>query len=205
MPATSLAPTNLILTVEGALLPTGPRIRVVFRDNQNGVGTPETGFQVFRSMNGSAFSLLTTLGPRAGVGNVTYLDYAVVGGNAYSYYIVTINASSASLPSNTAVASLPPVPAAPSNFAATTQITGGGTTARVNMIWTDNSNNESRFVIQRADNAAFTVGLISSNRGANSTAWTQGNLPRGTTFYYRIRSENLYGVSAWVTLTVTTP
>ena len=75
VPARPLAPTNLLLTVQGSLT-VGPRIRVVFRDNQNG-GNPETGFQVFRSDNGGAFALLTTLPPRAGVGNVTYLDYVL--------------------------------------------------------------------------------------------------------------------------------
>lgn len=205
VPPSPAAPTNLVLTVQGALPPTGPRIRLVFRDNQNGNAAIETGFRVYRSDNGGAFILLTTLPPRGGVGNVTYYDYNISGGGTYSYYVVTINAGSASLPSNTAVASVPPAPAAPSNFTGTTQITGGGTTARVNLSWTDNSNNETRFVVQRADDAAFTVGLITSNRAANSTTWTQGNLPRGTTFYYRIRSENIYGVSAWVYFTVTTP
>jgi hypothetical protein len=200
IPLPPLAPTNLVLTVQGSLT-TGPRIRVVFRDNQNG-GNPETGFRVYRSDNGGAFNLLTTLPPRAGVGNVpAYFDYAVTGGNTYSYYVVTVRGVTPSAPSNTAIASVPPGPAAPSNFLATTQVTGGGTTARVNMIWTDNSNNESRFVIQRATDPNFTTNLFTSNRGANTTAWSNGNLPRGTTFYYRIRSENPYGVSAWVNLT----
>ena len=203
VPPRPLAPTNLVLTVQGSLT-TGPRIRLVFRDNQNG-GNPEIGFQVFRSDNGGAFALLTTLGPRGGVGNVTYYDYNVLAGGTYSYYVVTINASSASLPSNTATASLPPGPAAPSNFTATTQITNRSTLARVNMIWTDNSNNESRFVIQRATDANFTSSLVTFNRAANTTTFANTGLPRGTTYYYRIRAENPYGVSAWVTLTVTTP
>jgi hypothetical protein len=190
----------MVLTVQGSLT-LGPRIRVVFRDNQNG-GNPETGFQLFRSTDGVNFSLLATLPPRAGVGNIpAYFDYAVTGGATYWYYAVTINAGSASLPSNTAAASLPPAPAAPGGFTATTQITGGGTTARVNMIWNDLSNNESRFVIQRATDANFTTNVVTFNRGANTTAWANTGLPRGTAFYYRIRAQNLYGVSVWVLLT----
>ena len=200
IPASPQAPTNLVLNVEGRLPPIGPRIRVVFRDNQNDTN-PETGFQVFRSVNGAAFSLLTTLPPRAGVGNVTYYDYAILGGQSYSYYIVTINASSASLPSNTAVASLPPSPVAPSNFFATTQTSNGGNQARVNMIWTDNSNNESRFVVQIASDPNFTTNLVSYNRAANSTSFSLNGLTRGTAYYFRIRAENQFGVSAWVNLT----
>jgi len=204
VPPISSTPTNLVLTVQGSRT-TGPRIRLVFRDNQNG-GTPETGFQVFRSDNGGAFSLLTTLPPRTGVGSVTYFDYAVVGGNTYSYYILTVNAGSVSLPSNTATASLPAVPAAPSNFTGTALITN--LTTRINMSWTDNSTNESRFVIQRASDAAFTTALVSFNRAANSTTWAQTGIPFGTTYYYRIAAQNLYGYSAWVNLDpspITTP
>jgi hypothetical protein len=185
-----------VLTVQGSLT-TGPRIRLVFRDNQNG-GTPETGFQVFRSDNGGNFALLTTLPPRAGVGNVTYDDYAVVGGNTYAYYILTINAGSASLPSNTATASVPAVPAAPTNFVGTSVITN--LTTRINLSWTDNSTNESRFVIQRATDADFTANLVSFNRAANTTTWAQTGIPFGTTYYYRIAAQNLYGYSAWVNL-----
>jgi hypothetical protein len=200
IPPRPLAPTNIVLTVQGSLT-LGPRIRVVFRDNQNG-GNPETGFQLFRSTDGVNFSLLATLPPRGGVGNIPpYYDYDVTGGAIYWYYAVTINAGSASLPSNTNFATLPPVPAAPSNFLATTQVTNGGTTARVNMIWMDNSNNESRFVIQRATDENFTTGLVSFNRGANSTTFNNTGLPRNTTFYYRIMAQNPYGQSAWVNLT----
>ena len=56
-------------------------------------------------------------------------------------------------------------------------------------------------MIQRATDAAFTTNLFTSNRGANTTAWTNTGLPRGTTFYYRIMAQNLYGQSVWVNLT----
>jgi hypothetical protein len=200
VPPPPAAPTNLVVTVQGALPPTGPRIRLVFRDNQNGNAAIETGFQIFRSENGGAFTLLTTLGPRGGVGNVTYFDNAVAANTPYAYYVVTINAGSASLPSNTATSTLPPAPAAPSNFTATTQVTGG-TRARVNMIWTDNSNNEIRFVIQRATDPNFTTNLVTFTRGANSTTLNNTGLPRGTTFYYRIMAQNQFGQSVWVLLT----
>jgi len=204
IPAAPLAPTNLVLIVQGALNPPGPRIRVTFRDNQNG-GNPETGFQVFRSDNGGPFFLLATLGPRAGAGSVTYFDYAIVGGNTYSYYVVTINAATASAPTLTVLAAIPPAPAAPSNFTGTATLTNGQTRVRVNLSWTDNANNEARFVIQRATDPDFTVGLVTNNRAANSTTFTQNNLARGTTYYFRIAAQNLYGYSAWVNFSITTP
>jgi FtsP/CotA-like multicopper oxidase with cupredoxin domain len=208
IPATPAAPTALVLTVQGNLPPTGPRIRVVFRDNQNNTNR-ETGFLLYRSENGGSFNLLATLGQNNGVGNIpAYLDYAVTAGSTYAYYAQAFNAGSVSAPSNTASTTLPPAPAAPSDFFGTTQVTNGGTLARVNLIWTDNSNNETRFVVQRATDAGFTTGLFSSNRGSNTTGWANTGLPRGTTFYYRIRAENQFGVSAWVNLLpfpITTP
>jgi hypothetical protein len=42
----------------------------------------------------------------------------------------------------------------------------------------------------------------------NATAYSNTGLPRNTAFYYRIRAENQYGVSAWTNVTpfpVTTP
>jgi hypothetical protein len=94
----------------------------------------------------------------------------------------------------------PLAPAAPLNFFGTTQITNGGTLARVNMIWTDNSNDETRFVIERAEDAAFTTNVVTFNRAANATTFSNTGLPRGTTYYYRIRAENLYGQSVWTLL-----
>lgn len=204
IPAAPLAPTNLVLTLQGSLNPPGPRIRVTFRDNQNG-GNPETGFQVWRSDNGGPFALLTTLGPRAGAGNVTYLDYAIVGGNSYAYYIVTINAAAGSAPSNTASLVVPAIPAAPTNFTGTAVLTNGGTRARVSLSWTDNANNEVRFVVQRATDAGFTTNLVTTNLNANTTSLVQNNLAIGTTYYYRIMAQNLYGASVWVGFSITTP
>jgi hypothetical protein len=112
---------------------------------------------------------------------------------------VTLGATSPSQPSNTATATLPPAPAAPATFTGTATRTNN--TARVNLSWTDSSNNESRFVIQRATNAAFTANLVTFNRGANSTTFANTGLPRNINFYYRIRTENQFGVSVWVNLT----
>jgi hypothetical protein len=103
---------------------------------------------------------------------------------------------------------MPLAPAAPANFAGTTQLTNGGTLARIRLIWTDNSTDETRFVIQRATDPGFTAGLVTFNCGANCVSYSNSGLPRGTTYYYRIRAENLYGQSVWVNLNlfpITTP
>jgi titin len=205
LPPAPLAPTDLVLTVQGSLT-TGPRIRLVFRDNQNNTNR-ETGFQLFRSENGGAFNLLTTLAPRNNTGNVTYFDYAVLAGQTYSYYVVTINAVAASAPSNTATATVPAAPAAPIAFQASTTLTNRNTLVRIDLTWTyDFANNVvSRFVVQRATDPNFTSNLVTVNVGANNTSLTQTRMPRNTTYYYRIQAQNTFGASEWVYLTVTTP
>jgi hypothetical protein len=78
---------------------------------------------------------------------------------------------------------------------------------RVTLNWTDNSNNETSFTIQRASNATFTAGLASTQVGANVTTWSQ-NAPRNQTYYFRTRANNASGSSAWVNATpfpITTP
>ena len=100
-------------------------------------------------------------------------------------------------------------PAAPSNFVTTTMLTSVET-ARINLTWTDNSSDETGFLIQRADDAAFTTNLAIYTRRKGATSYVQTGLPRGTTYYYRLLAQNTTtgGQSAWVYPTppsITTP
>jgi len=180
------APTNLTLT-----LLSGPRIRLTFVDN----AINETGFVIERSVNGGAFTQQAQIGARNGTGSVTYTDTTVSIGNIYSYRVMAINAGGASQYSNTASQSTQ-TPAAPTNAAVS--VVRNGNNDRVTLTWTDNANNETRFVIQRASNAAFTNGLNTYNVAANATTFQQ-NVQRRRTYYYRIRAVNpITGNSAWV-------
>jgi cobalamin biosynthesis protein CobT len=76
-----------------------------------------------------------------------------------------------------------------------------GNNDRVVLAWIDNSNNETGFTIQRATNAAFTIGLVTSNVGANVTTFTTGNVSRNTNYYFRIQATNAVGTSFWVNAT----
>ena len=200
VPATPATPINLVLTVQGSLA-NGPRVRVVFKDKAKN----ESGFVIERADNGGGFAVVAVLGPRNNTGKVTWFDTAIVAGASYSYRLYAINGPTPSGYTPTADCIVPPAPAAPSDFAATTKVTGGGANARIDLTWTDNSDNETRFVVQRADDPAFTANLVSVNRKANVTTLAQTKLPRGVTYYYRLTAQNPYGMSAWATLTVTTP
>ena len=67
---------------------------------------------------------------------------------------------------------------------------------RIDLAWTDNSNNETGFEIQRSRDAA-TWALLASP-GADSVAYsdTTGLTPNKL-FYYRVRAVNASGGSGW--------
>jgi fibronectin type 3 domain-containing protein len=83
----------------------------------------------------------------------------------------------------------------------------------VSLNWADNSLNETGFTVQRATNATFTTGLVSTTvPGANATssvAYSLNGVTAGT-YYFRVQATNAVGASAWTTFgttagTVVTP
>lgn len=83
-----------------------------------------------------------------------------------------------------------PVPAVPANLTASTSGSN-----QVNLLWTDNSNDETHFRIERKEGTG-NYGFL-SNAPANATSFSDTGVAPGTSFSYRIRSESLNGSSAW--------
>jgi hypothetical protein len=74
----------------------------------------------------------------------------------------------------------------------------------VTLQWTDNSD-ETGFLIQRAENAAFTLNVTNATIAADLTSFTQ-NVARGKTYYYRVLAFSPTGQSDWSNVvTVNTP
>jgi hypothetical protein len=85
-------------------------------------------------------------------------------------------------------------PAAPTNVTVTV---GSGNGSLV-ITWTDTSNNEQVFHVQRRVVGTTTWTTASANIPANSTSFTDTNLPASTTFEYRVRAENGALGSTWI-------
>lgn len=67
-------------------------------------------------------------------------------------------------------------------------------TARIDLTWTDTSDNEALFIIERStDNVTF---VEIARVFLNSTAYVDRPLDAGTTYYYRVLAGNSKGVSA---------
>jgi hypothetical protein len=94
----------------------------------------------------------------------------------------------------------PTVPTAPSNLTAVAALSGRNN--RITLNWTDASNNETSFTLQRALNNVFTLGLQTTTGIAANSTTLQQTVARldganHITYYYRIQAVNATGPSAW--------
>lgn len=146
-----------------------------------------------RSTDGGLFSTIGTFQASSGTG----LKVATVDATAmpsfvdvtYNYRVAATNSVGSSAFSNTASAVVPALPAAPSNLIAVNGPNKNKARSVV-LVWSDNSNNETGFTIQRATNALFTQGLTTNNVAANVTTLTQTSLSQNTQYWFRIRANN---------------
>jgi len=121
-----------------------------------------------------------------------YADAALAAGTAYTYRVRAYNSVGNSTYSNTVSAttqapSLTP-PGAPSN------LVGISTTTQINLQWTDNSNNETGFRVERSTNGInFT---LISTVASNVTSYSNSGLTANTFYHYRVRAYNGAGDSA---------
>ena len=127
----------------------------------------------------------------------TYADTGLTPLAAYSYRVRASNLGGDSDYSNTATVVLGP-PAAPTNLAAA----GVGNSGQVNLTWTDNSNNETGFQVERSTDG-ITFGVIGTT-AARTTSYRDSSAVKRQTYYYRVAAINNVGLSAYSNV-VTTP
>jgi hypothetical protein len=81
-------------------------------------------------------------------------------------------------------------PAAPSGLTAT-----AASSSQINLVWTDNSTNETGFEIDRKTGSTGSWSQIATT-GAGVTSYSNTGLTASTTYYYRVRATNSAGDSA---------
>ena len=81
-------------------------------------------------------------------------------------------------------------PSAPSGLGATALSAGS-----IDLVWTDNSDDELGFELQRSTDQSNWTGL--PDVGFDVSGVTDSGLSSSTTYFYRIRAYNLAGSSAW--------
>src|SRR4029077_15043161 len=137
------------------------QINLTWIDNANN----ETGFKIERCQTAgcSNFAEIAQVGA-----NVTaFSNTGLTASTSYSYRVRATNLGGDSAYSNTASATTQAtqtVPAAPSNLTATAV-----STSQVNLSWTDNSNNETGFKIERCQGNLCTNFVEIAQVGVNVT------------------------------------
>jgi hypothetical protein len=176
-----VAPSDLVATTVDH-----QQIDLAWTDNSD----DETGFKVERKLEPSgAFTLIATLGA-----NVTkYYNTGLQPGTTYSYRVSSYNAAGDSPASNeaTATTAAATTPTPPSDLAAT-----AADHQRIDLTWTDNSDDEIGFRIERKTEPSGTFAVITTV-GANVTKYYNTGLQPGTTYTYRIRAYNGVGNSPY--------
>ena len=170
LPGTPKAPTNLNATSISA-----SEIKLIWTDNS----TDETSFKIYRKVGTGTWSLLATKGTNI----VSHTDTTAAGNTAtisYSYYVKACNSSGCSPATNYAV-----VPYKPTSLKATAV-----SSSRIDLTWTDTSNNETGFQIYRKSGACSSTNPWSriKTTGPNITSYSNIGLTPGKTYSYKVRA-----------------
>lgn len=173
------APTGLTTTLQA-----GPRVALAWTDNSGN----ETGFLVQRSTDGTTWSNLGTT-----AANVrAFADTTPVLGTTYTYRVAAVNVAGTVFGTPVQVTVAPPATPTVGSATATRQ----GTSERITVTWGDVTT-ETGYTVQWSSNGTTVTGF--SNRPANSTSYTTGNLARQV-WWVRVGATNALGTSwsVWV-------
>ncbi len=183
------APTNLSATALAC-----DRVNITWVDN----AADESSYHVERSLDGSSWTGIATLGPNTS----SYLNSSLSANTTYHYRVRASNAAGYSVYSNLDSATTPlppPLPAAPSGLLATA-VSG----TQINLNWVDESADEDGFKIERSQDGLnwSQVATVASN----VIAFADPGLAPNTGYTYRLCAYNGSGNSAYSNLaSVTTP
>jgi titin len=147
----------------------------------------EKGFKIERKTSGGFYSQIAVVGANA----TTYTSSGLGAGTRYEYRVCAYNDAGDSGYSNEAGAvtgeAMPDAPGGLTSKAVTS--------SRIDLTWTDRSDNEKGFKIERKTSGGFysQIAVV----GANATTYTSSGLDAGTRYDYRVRAYNDAGDSAY--------
>ncbi len=151
----------------------------------------ESGFVVQRKTTGSWQNH-----SQLSANSTNFNDSGLASGVTYYYRVNAFTSTGASWYTNEANAAPSSIPDPPSNLFAVAQ-----SATQIDLSWTDNSNNESGFKLERK------IGIVGewleiSTVGANQTYYINTDLVEGTSYSYRVRAYNSLGGSSYSPLAI---
>jgi N-acetyl-anhydromuramyl-L-alanine amidase AmpD len=149
----------------------------------------EDGFHIYRSTDNVTYALVATVGINA----TSYSNTGLAGNRLYYYKVAAYNTAGNSAYSN--VASDTTAPQAPGGLTVSA-VAGTTNWNRLQLAWTDNSAAEVGFKVERATVLAGPYSQINTT-AAGVNNYQDSNLAATTTYYYRVRSYNGNGNSAY--------
>jgi hypothetical protein len=183
------APSNLTATAASST-----QVNLVWKDNSSN----ETGFKIERKTGSNGtWAQIATVAANA----LSYSNTGLSAGTTYLYRVRATNTAGDSAYSNEVSVTTPvSLPTAPSNLTAT-----AASSIQVNLVWKDNSSNETGFKIERKTGSNGTWAQIGTPAG-NLVSYSDTGLTASTTYVYRVRATNTGGDSAYSNeVSVTTP
>lgn len=192
-PTPPAAPSNLTATATSS-----SQINLSWTDNSNN----ETGFEIERCTGSTCteFALINTVT----AGTTSWSNTGLAAATSYSYRVRAANTagnSDYSIVAGATTPSAPTIPAAPSALTAVAKAKNA-----VQLTWTDNSNNETGFRIERCTGSTCSNFTAVATVGVNAVAYTNTGLKANTTYRYRVAAYNSAGSSVYSNIgSATTP
>jgi len=158
---------------------------LTWTDNANN----ETGFKIERSPDNATWSQINTVGANV----VSYTDATGLSpSTTYYYRIRAYNAGGDSAYSTVDPGTTTAIPAIPTGLTPTVM-----SNTSVQLTWTDNSNNETGFSIERCSGNGCTNFAPVGTVGAGVNTFQNTGLTRNTWYRYRVRAFNATDTSAY--------
>jgi hypothetical protein len=183
------APTNLTLSSISSI-----GITLTWNDNSNN----ETGFIIERALESNGNAGIFHEISKVNANITSFNNTGLSAETKYYYRVCSYNANKNSEYSNIANAITQPVPTNIPN-APTTLSASPASASRINIIWSDNSDNEYGFKIERAPDVSGIAGIFSQIAIVNSNIITYNDtgLNSDTRYYYKVCAYNNIGNSTY--------